>query len=62
MDDKINVIALRFVGGRVSNQPSHAVESHKYGDPAKSFEFPAERERKKKLKQQQKPYFKIKGR
>ena len=53
-----------LVGGRLTNEKSVAKESWKYGrSPEDSFEFPAERERKKKLKQMKKSqYFKIKGR
>ena len=59
LDEMLEVL---LAGGRLSNEKSRALESRKYGDPAKNFEFPAEIERKKKLKQKQKPYFKIKGR
>jgi hypothetical protein len=58
------MMEILLAGGRLTNEKSSALESRKYGDPAKSFEFPAERERKKKLQQQQKSQlnFKIKGR
>jgi hypothetical protein len=58
------ILGILTAGGRVNNEKSRALESRQYGDPAKNFEFPAERERKKKLQQQQKSQlnFKIKRR
>jgi len=59
LDEMLEILTA---GGRLTNERSRALESRKYGDPAKSIEFASEIERKKKLKQKQKPYFKIKGR
>jgi hypothetical protein len=45
-----DLYAILTAGGRNSGEVSRALPQHAYGDPAKHFEYPAERERQKKLK------------
>jgi hypothetical protein len=42
MSDKIDLLALHLVGGRLTDEPSHALERHKYGDPARHVKFASE--------------------
>jgi hypothetical protein len=41
-DEKIDVIALHLVGGRLADEPSHAKPQHYYQDPSKAARFNAE--------------------
>ncbi len=34
-DDKVDLLELHLVGGRLNNEPSHACRQEQYGDPAK---------------------------
>lgn len=45
-----DLYAVLTAGGRNGGEKSQALPQHAYGDPAKHFEFPAERELQKKLK------------
>ncbi len=49
--DKIDLLAIHLAGARLKPEPSHAVESRKYGrDPADNVEFPAELDRQERAK------------
>lgn len=41
--DKIDLLALHFVGGRLNPEPSRAREARYYGDPARNIRFERER-------------------
>lgn len=41
-NENIDVLALHLVGGRLTDEPSHALPQRYYGDPAKTARFHAE--------------------
>lgn len=56
-DELSDLYAVLTAGGRNSGEKSKALPQRAYGDPSKSFEYPAERARQakeKKLKQSKK--------
>lgn len=44
------MLAILTAGGRNNGERSAALPQEKYGDPAKSYEFPAELERRRKAR------------
>lgn len=48
------MMAILTAGGRSSGEQSRALPRHAYGDPANHVEFPAEAERRRKLREAKK--------